>query len=43
MVRIILVWHNYEGESFTDKTISLVKSLGVTDEEISSIRKILIK
>lgn len=33
----------YEGESFTDKTISLVKSLGVTDEEISSIRKILIK
>ena len=34
---------NYEGESFTDKTISLVKSLGVTDEEISSIRRILIK
>ena len=33
----------YEGESFTDKTISLVKSLGVTDEEISSIRRILIK
>ncbi len=27
----------------TDKTISLVKSLGVTDEEISSIRRILIK
>ena len=34
---------NYEGESFTDKTTSLVKSLGVTDEEISSIKRILIK
>lgn len=33
---------NYEGATFTDKTVTLVKSLGVTDEDIASIRNILL-
>lgn len=34
--------NTYEGETFADKAGSLVKSLGVTDEDIASIRSILL-
>lgn len=34
--------NTYEGETFADKAESLVKSLGVTDEDIASIRSILL-
>ena len=34
--------NTYKGETFADKAGSLVKSLGVTDEDIASIRSILL-
>ena len=34
--------NTYEGETFADKAASLVKSLGVTDEDIASIKNILL-
>lgn len=34
--------NTYEGETFADKAASLVKSLGVTDEDVASIKNILL-
>lgn len=46
MVNTIIAFYDfvntYEGEAFADKAGSLVKSLGVTDEDIASIRSILL-
>lgn len=46
MVNTIIAFYDfvntYEGETFADKAGSLVKSLGVTDEDIASIRSILL-
>lgn len=47
MVQTITSFYNfidtyYKGETFSDKTANLVKSLGVTDEDISSIKTILL-
>ena len=46
MVNTITAFYNfvdtYEGETFVQKAESLVKSLGVTDEDIASIRNILL-
>lgn len=47
MVRVITEFYNcidaLSGNTFTDKTVALVKSLGVTDDEIATIKKILLE
>ena len=46
MVKVITEFYNcidaLSGNTFTDKTVALVKSLGVTDDEIDSIKRIML-